>query len=210
MKLTVLLSIVVFVLLWWWNKTPTFDYHVIHLSHRTDRMNNIHEMEKRIGQTINIFKASGPSVVEGFKPGEVGCYQSHMRIMDTPKKTKYSVIFEDDFIVQPGFHSKVRKIIQDAGDFDILYLGNLDGNHTERVKGDVYKVDTTRYLTGMHGYVIKNENAWKITSKLEYKKAIDLELPDLFKTGDVNGLVVWPPIVGQNSSLISSIRVPGS
>jgi GR25 family glycosyltransferase involved in LPS biosynthesis len=130
-----------------------------------------------------------------------------MRIMDTPKKTKYSVIFEDDFIVEPGFHSKVRKIIQDAGDFDILYLGNLDGNHAERVKGDVYKVDTTRYLTGMHGYVVKNENAWKITSKLKYKKAIDLELPDLFKTGDVDGLVVWPSIVGQNSKLVSSIRV---
>ena len=210
MKLIVLLSTVVFVLLWWWNKKPTIDYHVIHLSHRTDRMNNIHEMEKRIGQTINIFKASGPSVVDGFKPGEVGCYQSHMRLLDAPKNTEYSIIFEDDFMVQPGFHSKVQKIIQDAGEFDILYLGNLDGNHAELVNGDVYKVDTTRYLTGMHGYVIKNENAWKITSKLEYKKVIDLELPDLIKTGDVNGLVVWPSIVMQNSSLVSSIRVPGS
>ena len=207
MKLTVLLSVLVFLILWWWNKKPTIDYHVIHLSHRTDRMNNIREMEKRIGQRINIFKASGPSVLDGFTPGEVGCYHSHMRIMDSPKSTEYSVIFEDDFMVQPGFHSKVQKIVQDAGDFDILYLGNLDGNHAELVNGDVYKVDTTRYLTGMHGYVIKNENAWKITSKLEYKKAIDLELPDLINTGHVDGLVVWPSIVGQNSSLVSSIRV---
>ena len=207
MKLTLLLSVLVFVFLWLSiKKPPTIDYHVIHLSHRMDRMNNIREMEKRIGQTINIFKASGPSVLEGFKPGEVGCYESHMRIMGTHKNTEYSVIFEDDFVVQPGFHSKVEKIIQDAGDFDILYLGNLDGNHAERVKDDVYKVDTTRYLTGMHCYVVKNENAWNITSKLEYKKAIDLELPDLIKTGDVNGLVVWPSIVGQNSSLTSSIR----
>lgn len=207
MKLTVLLSVLVFLLLLWWNKTPTVDYHVIHLSHRTDRMNNIHEMENRIGHTINIFKASGPSVLEGFKPGEVGCYQSHMKLVNTPKTTEYSVIFEDDFVVQPGFHSKVQKIIQDAGDFDILYLGNLDGNHAERVKGEVYRVNANKYLTGMHGYVVKNENAWKITSKLEYKKAIDLELPDLIKTGDVNGLVVWPSIVGQNSSLVSSIRI---
>jgi hypothetical protein len=164
-------------------------------------------MEKLIGHTLNIFKASGPSVLEGWKPGEVGCYQSHMRILDEPRDTEYSVIFEDDFVVQPGFHTKVQKIIQDAGDFDILYLGNLDGNHAEHVKGDVYKVDTTRYLTGMHGYIVKNENAWKITSKLDYKKAIDLELPDLIKSGDVNGLVVWPSIVGQNSKLVSSIRV---
>jgi GR25 family glycosyltransferase involved in LPS biosynthesis len=164
-------------------------------------------MEKRIGHTLNIFKASGPSVLEGWKPGEVGCYQSHMRILSTPRHTEYSVIFEDDFVVQPGFHSSVEKIIRDAGDFDILYLGNLDGNHAERVKGDVYKADTTRYLTGMHGYVIKNENAWKITSKLQYKKPIDLELPDLIKTGDVNGLVVWPSIVSQHSGLKSSIRV---
>ena len=207
MKLTVLLSILVFVILWWWNNSPTIDYHVIHLSHRTDRMNNIHEMEKRIGYALNIFKASGPSVLEGFKPGEVGCYQSHVRLIDTPKNTEYSVIFEDDFLVQPGFHTKVQKIVQDAGDFDILYLGNLDGNHAEHVNGDVYKVNTDKYLTGMHGYVVKNENAWKITSKLNYKKAIDLELPDLIKTGDVNGVVVWPSIVSQNSSLVSSIRV---
>jgi len=207
MKLTVLLSVLVFVFLWWLNRIPVFDYYVIHLSHRTDRMNHVREMEKLIGHTLNIFKASGPSVLEGWKPGEVGCYQSHMRILDEPRDTEYSVIFEDDFVVQPGFHTKVQKIIQDAGDFDILYLGNLDGNHAEHVKGDVYKVDTTRYLTGMHGYIVKNENAWKITSKLDYKKAIDLELPDLIKSGDVNGLVVWPSIVGQNSKLVSSIRV---
>jgi len=207
MKLTVFLVVLVFVFLRWLNRTPVFDYHVIHLSHRTDRMNHVREMEKRIGHTLNIFKASGPSVLEGWKPGEVGCYQSHMRILSTPRHTEYSVIFEDDFVVQPGFHSSVEKIIRDAGDFDILYLGNLDGNHAERVKGDVYKADTTRYLTGMHGYVIKNENAWKITTKLQYKKPIDLELPDLIKTGDVNGLVVWPSIVSQHSGLKSSIRV---
>ena len=207
MKLTLLLSVLVFVLLRWWNKKPTIDYHVIHLSHRTDRMNNIRKMEKRIGQTINIFKASGPSVLDGFTPGEVGCYESHMRIMGTSRNTEYSVIFEDDFVVKPGFHAKVQKNIQDAGEFDILYLGNLDGNHAKRVNGDVYKVNADKYLTGTHAYVVKNENAWKITSKLEYKKAIDLELMDLINSGDVNGLVVWPSIVSQNSSLTSSIRV---
>lgn len=168
-------------------------------------------MEKRIGQPLNIFKASGPVVLDGFKPGEVGCYKSHMRLLDTPRETKYSVIFEDDFLVHDDdFHSKVQKILQDAGDFDILYLGNLDGNHAERVKGNVYKVDTERYLTGTHGYIVKNENAWKITSKLKYKKAIDLELMDLIQSGEVNGLVVWPSIVSQNQNLMSSIRVPSS
>jgi GR25 family glycosyltransferase involved in LPS biosynthesis len=164
-------------------------------------------MEKRIGHTINIFKASGPMVREGFKPGEVGCYLSHMRILDAPKDTEYSVILEDDFVVQSGFHDKVQRLIRDAGDFDILYLGNLDGNHGERVKGDVYRVNPNKYLTGTHAYVVKNENAWKITSKLGYKKAIDLELMDLIKSKRINGLVVWPSIVSQNSKLMSSIRV---
>lgn len=210
MKLTLLLIIIVFSILWWLTRTCDIDYHVIHLFHRTDRMKNIREMEKRIGQTLNILQASGPADREGFKPGEVGCYKSHMRLLDAPRDTKYSVIFEDDFIVHDDFHSKVQKILQDAGDFDILYLGNLDGNHAERVKGDVYKVDTGRYLTGMHGYIVNNNNTWKITSQLKYKKPIDLELPDLIKSGHVNGLVVWPSIVSQNSRLVSSIRVPGS
>lgn len=208
MKLTLLLSVVVFLILWWITPKPQkFDYHVIHLSHRTDRMNHIRKMEKIIGQALNIFDASGPSVLNGWKPGEVGCYQSHFTLLDTPKNTEYSVILEDDFVVQPGFHSKVQQIIQDAGDFDILYLGNLDGNHKEHVKGNVYKVDSSSYLTGMHGYVVKNENVHRITSQLKYKKPIDLELPDLINSGQVKGLVVWPSIVSQNHRLVSSIRV---
>ena len=167
-------------------------------------------MEKRINHTLNIFDASGPSVLDGFLPGEVGCYQSHVRLLGAPKTTEYSVILEDDFVIRPRFHSKVLRVIQDAGDFDILYLGNLDGNHAEHVKGDVYKVNPDKYLTGTHGYVVKNENTWKITSQLHYKKPIDLELMDLINSGAVNGLVVWPSIVSQNSKLVSSIRVPGS
>jgi len=209
MKLTLLLSVLVFLVLQWCFIRPSleFDYHVIHLEHRTDRMNHIREMEKRIGHTINIFKASGPVIREGFKPGEVGCYLSHMRLLDMPKKTKYSVILEDDFVVHPGFHERVQRLLQDAGEFDILYLGNLDGNHGERVKGDVYRVDPNKYLTGTHAYVVKNDNAWKITSNLEYKKAIDLELMDLIKTKRINGLVVWPSIASQKPELVSSIRV---
>ena len=189
-------------------KEQLFDYHVIHLSHRTDRMNHIHEMEKRIGHPLKIFKASGPRVLEGFKPGEVGCYDSHMRIMDTPRKTKYSVIFEDDFIVQDNFHSRVNTILQDIGEFDILYLGNLEENHGKHVKGDVFTVNVHQTLFGTHGYIVNNKNTRKITSKLQYKDAIDNELGNLIKSGDVNGFVVWPSIVHQNNNLVSSIRVP--
>lgn len=207
--LVVAVIVAVLVCLWWFiTYRVSVDYHVIHLKHRTDRLEHVRAMEQRLGQTISIFEASGPTVLDGFKPGEVGCYTSHMRLMDTPKKTKYSVIFEDDFVIPEKFHTKVQKIIRDAGDFDILYLGNLDGNHAQKIKGDVYTVDTSRYLTGMHGYIVKNENVWNITSRLQYKKPIDLELPDLIKAGHVNGLVVWPSIVSQNSKLVSSIRVP--
>ena len=187
--------------------TNDLEYYVIHLSDRTDRLNHIRKMEKRINHKLNIFDASGPSVLAGFLPGEVGCYQSHMRLLGTPKTVEYTVILEDDFVIGRRFHSRVQKMIRDAGEFDILYLGNLDGNHAKRVKGDVYKVNADKYLTGTHGYVVKNDNAWKITSQLRYQKPIDLELMDLINSGAVNGLVVWPSIVAQNSKLVSSIRV---
>jgi GR25 family glycosyltransferase involved in LPS biosynthesis len=117
----------------------------------------------------------------------------------------YSVIFEDDVQIPTGFQKTVEQIIQDVPDFDIIYLGNLDGNHKHQVVRNVYTVDSESYLTGTHAYLVKNENTWKITNQLKYQKAIDLELSELIKQGHIEGFVVWPSLASQKPSP-SSIR----
>lgn len=180
------------------------DYHVIHMRHRKDRLQNIRIMEKRLGQPIHIFEASGPEHREGWdNPGEVGCYKSHYRILSTSRESRFSVIFEDDFDIPLGFHNKVKRILRSIKNFDIIYLGNLDGNHKDQVVDNVYTVDTAKYLTGMHAYLIDNERTWNITSQLTYETAIDLEIPKRIAEGKVKAYVVWPPISHQNSSLHS-------
>jgi len=181
------------------------EYHVIHLSSRKDRLANIKKQQRKLFRPIHIFNATGPSKHPYLRPGEYGCYQSHMKLYRKISKRKgYSVIFEDDVDIQPGFHRKVETIIRRLkGKFDVVNLGNLDGNHKEQVVDNVYTVDTSKYLTGMHAYLIDNERTWNITSQLTYETAIDLEIPKRIAEGKIKAYVVWPPISHQNSSLHS-------
>lgn len=201
------ISLVVFLIMWFLTRpNDNVKYYTIHLPQRRDRFQYIQETQKQLDRSIRIFKASGPQKIVGFLPGEAGCYTSHLRILNyVSKHPGYSVIFEDDVQISKEFRKTVDQVIRDIPDFDIIYLGNLDSNHDKHVKGTVYTVDSNSYLTGMHAYLIKNENVWKITSQLKYQKAIDLELPDLINEGRVQGFVLWPSLAKQRGSP-SSIR----
>lgn len=201
------MTVIVFLILWWLNRPDeNINYYAIHLDTRNDRLKNIHETQKRLDQTVNIFKASDPHKIIGFLPGEAGCYKSHVRLLNYVSKFPgYSVIFEDDVQISKGFRKMVQHIIRDVPDFDIIYLGNLDGNHKDQIVHNVYTIDSGSYLTGMHAYLVKNENTWKITNQLKYQKAIDLELPELITQGRIDGFVVWPSLASQKQSP-SSIR----
>ena len=208
MIVILLLAIVIFfVLLYITRKNNKIQYHVIHLKHETRRLEHIKNIENILGQKIKIFDANPPEVYGEFKPGVVGCYKSHKKLLESVKGTPgYTVIFEDDVIFPKDFHQQIKDIVNKLDDFDIVYLGNLDGNHATQIIDNIYRIDPTRLLTGMHAYIVKNKHTDKITRKLKFKTAIDLEIPELIHTEGLNGYVIWPSLASQNSSFPSATR----
>jgi glycosyl transferase family 25 len=66
------------------------------------------------------------SKFEGFKPGEIGCFLSHLRIWKiiVENKIKHSIIFEDDAIFTDNFLNKFNSVLYNLNDdMDILYIG---------------------------------------------------------------------------------------
>jgi len=182
-------------------------YYVIHISKgNSERKRNIVCMSKKIGQHINIF--------EGTVGGVSGCYHSHVNLISKLQNREgYSVVLEDDFLPPANFHSKIKKVIERLGDtpFDMVYLGNLDGNHGIHYKDDIYRVDKKRLLTGTHAYIINNRSCKKISILLKkrMKHPVDIEFHNLMKEDLIKGYVLWPSIVFQQprklKSTISSI-----
>jgi GR25 family glycosyltransferase involved in LPS biosynthesis len=120
------------------------------------------------------------------------------------QKSLQSVIFEDDFILTPKFHEQVIDIIDTLEDFDVVILGNFDGNHGQHVVKTIYRLDPNRLCTGTHAYLVKNENVPHITDNLSFKTNFDLELPDIIHEHNLNGFVLWPRIAFHNNSFPSA------
>ncbi|BAT22119.1 hypothetical protein AR679_gp093 [Yellowstone lake phycodnavirus 1] len=186
-----------------------FDYHVIHVPGNDERSKNIQEMEKVLGQKINIFSGEVGTKHPHLKlKGVHGCYKSHLNLLSKLREHKFAVIFEDDFLIRRDLHHKIKSIIRKLRNknFDMVYLGNLDNNHGEHFRGDLYKVDKKKLLTGTHAYIVNTSSCQKIISLLKsrMKKAIDLELHDLMCEDLVTAYVVWPYLVNQQPDKLKS------
>jgi len=209
------------------------DYHVIHLRNSANsksKHENILENEKILGQPINIYDAKNakdlfvgkkfviPEFDKDFKfkfryshIGEVGCYLSHLLLIKSffdssipQSKSKYSVIFEDDFeICHDNLHEEILDILLNKlndKEFDILYLGNLDDNRDEQVIDNIYTINMRIGFCGCHGYLVNLQNAEKIyKSLLHFDAAIDNKLKEIFKK---NLLII------ENISIVKTQRIP--
>jgi GR25 family glycosyltransferase involved in LPS biosynthesis len=123
--------------------------------------------------------------------------------------TGYTVIFEDDFkIIDNNLDLKINDILSSIDiDFDILYLGNLNNNHSNLYKNNIYYINLQQPLWGTHAYLINNKNIKKIyNSLLNMDKAIDNKIKENFDNKILNGLVIYPNLVNQNEIFNSTIR----
>ena len=141
-------------------KLNNISYNVIHMKNSNqNKYNNILNIEKQINQKINIFDAIvgknvnlknlnifDENIKFNFKytfPGEVGCYLSHLLLIKKASLNTvndYTVIFEDDFkINNDNLNEEINKIINKTnGDFDMIYLGNLNNNHKKQIIDNSY------------------------------------------------------------------------
>lgn len=190
------------------------DYHVIHMSNNKKRYDNINLMTNKINTKINIFEAIKGSEITNildydaninfnFKYNhinEVGCYLSHLLLIKSliNSNSKYTIIFEDDFnIKNNSFNNEVNNILDNIDDFDILYLGNLNNNHGNNYKNNIYYINKDEKLWGTHAYIINNKNAYKIYNNLlNLDLAIDNKYKYLIDNNLLNGYVIYPILVG--------------
>jgi hypothetical protein len=161
-----------------------------------------------------------------YLPGQIGCYLSHhmiiKQVMDDKLNNKnisdYTVIFEDDvqFSHNVDLHSAITNVINDMRstqtDFDVIYLGSLNGNHGRNVTNNIYCVDVQDGCFGTHAMLINNANIEKIyQSNCNIIHAIDNQyFFNIVNNGingvvGLNGFVIYPSICLQSSELNSNI-----
>lgn len=209
------------------------DFYVITLRY-IDRMNNINYQENLFGINIGISDAvNGVNInLDDYvnlgvldknfilekdvkRSKEIGCYLSHISLLkyiDTIYTKKYSVIFEDDFIITSNtkynFDIIMNNLVNSLSnyDFDIVFLGNTFNNKGEHLIDNIYTIDTNKTIVGLFGYLILNSNINKIVKLLEYmNKPLDIAIQELIYQKKINGLIVYPNIVSYNELLPSTI-----
>jgi GR25 family glycosyltransferase involved in LPS biosynthesis len=210
------------------------DMYVITLRHE-NRMKNIEKQAKKIGKEIGtdiiLFDAvKGDHLDDDYtksidtsrhyngdyniKKREMGCYLSHFGVYEKIKennKSGYTIIFEDDFIVEDEniietTKNSIRQLKNKGHDFDMLFLGNIDNTHGENIVDNLYFAKNP--LIGAHGYVINNNKIDKIIKNIGKTPdtPIDLKIDELLKNLLLNIIVFYPSIVNQGGADTSTIR----
>jgi glycosyl transferase family 25 len=196
------------------------DYQVIHMTENYDRVTNIENMSNKINKKITYFEAiKGKNVDlndltiydENIKfnfnyrtKGEIGCYLSHLMLLKNLKNSnfQYCLILEDDFnIINDNFNDELSDIINKIDtDFDLIFLGNLNNNHGEIYKDNIYYVNKNQYLWGTHGYLVNIKNINKIYDNLlNFNLAIDNKYKELINNNILNAYIIYPVIIGINN-----------
>jgi len=203
--------------------------YVISLRHE-DRIKNIEEQRVKInnnhleifdavkGDKLNIEKLMGDNIISriwengpSYKKREIGCYLSHYYIYNkiaANLSSGYTIIFEDDFKIESdNFMDDVNSAIKlTDGNFDLLFLGNINNNHGKLYDKNIYYVDKNETLIGTHCYIVNNKHIEKIISETkDIDMPIDLKIDDLYKKNKLNVLVMFPTIVIQSAES-SNIR----
>jgi len=210
------------------------DFYVITLG-KQERLQNIKDQEEKIKNKINIFNAVNGSKLDindlkeknilanennlsenyNHKVGEIGCYLSHLNIYKKIKENNrkgYTIIFEDDFFIKSDnlindIQNAIDLLEAKNIDFDFLFLGNLNDNHSKNISDNLYYFDKNENLYGTHGYIVNNKNIDKIINNLNIiKKPIDNSIQDLSISKVFNTIVMYPNLVIQNEKLKSTIK----
>lgn len=204
-------------------------YYVITLRSE-DRMQNIEQQQHKISSTMEIVDGVvGKNLTESeirsmqdpvieyakgnidhIKKNEIGCYLSHYRLYQKiaaePNASTYSVVLEDDFVINRDFESELRQALDKIHDFDILYLYLTGHTQTEKKSQNVCVIDHDMNLYGITGYVVKNQNIHKLLDVTKVmKEQIDVQLQNAIHAKKLEAYKFCPYIVNV-SGLPSTIQ----
>jgi len=188
---------------------------------REERVKNIQIQEEKIGEPVEKIQATVGKdldiqylmdtnmVVNKIGVGEIGCYMSHLTILNKIKKdaiNQYVIIFEDDFkIITDTFKKDVQNIlktIEEEGiDFDFIMLGTINNNKDVKIRNNIYSGNKNDYLWGTHGYLVNYKNIDKILSVIDVpiEMPIDNKYEQLLKNDKLLIYTIIPCMVDQYS-----------
>jgi GR25 family glycosyltransferase involved in LPS biosynthesis len=148
-----------------------------------------------------------------YKPGQIGCYLGHhlavKQIMQS-NKSGYSIILEDDTIINTDFVDAVMQIIDTFETsneaFDVIYLGFLNNNFGTQKNGNIYNLNKDKWIFGAHGLLINNKSAHKLyRHNCSIRHEIDNHYKLLINDNLITGYYINPPLLTQNRKMPSYI-----
>ena len=144
------------------------------------------------------------------KKNEIGCYLSHYylykKIAQENTSSTYSVIFEDDFIINNDFENELNNALSFIDDFDIIYLYLHGHTETEKKTNNICIITEDTGLFGTGAYIINNKNINKLINETKIMKTqIDVQLQNIIRSKKLKVYKFCPYIVNI-SGLPSTIQ----
>lgn len=167
----------------------------INLAKRIDRLDQFSAFMHREGLRFQRFEAVEGYEVPGMLTGNVGCCESHRRILSSI--TEPTLVFEDDTELIEGFVDGFESALLDLpSNWDIFYLGGNNVAHPIRVTDRICRCVRT-YTT--NAYFIRPEAAHRLASMISSppSEPIDLTFCRLQQEG--NCYVANPPLAWQKA-----------
>ncbi|CAG8620770.1 22419_t:CDS:1 [Cetraspora pellucida] len=209
------------------NRTLSFDHiYVIHLDHRTDRLEKLNELSSYLGLDLDYFTAVSrynerflrKFGTGNMNPSQKACYLSHhliyRQIID--KGYKSALILEDDVDFELNITAIMADIHHELPLFwDVLYVGHCNERKGELVGNSSYahKLYKSMRPACMHAYAVSYFGVRKLVEMLDPVvpiTAIDNSLPDLISNKKVTSYSVHPQAIAQWKAADNPSDIPTS
>ena len=128
--------------------------------------------------------------------GASGCKKSHFTcIQQVNQQKKYTLILEDDVILEKNIMVYIFNALQQLSDFDLLYLGaNIESKQNAHlVKPNILKVTQPKTTTA---YIIKNNNTHKLLNIIENSSN---EIDEVYGNEELEKYCIYPMVAHQKN-----------
>ena len=150
--------------------------------------------------------------IHDWNPGQMGCALSHVQMWARVAAggEPYSVVFEDDVLLQPGWREGLGAVLDEVRDqdVDVVYLGHCFETEgapwkgSTRLRHSVNPACTHAYLLTRQG--ARALSAWAAGTR--FRMPIDNEMADLCATGRLTCLSAYPTLATQSPGEPSQIN----
>lgn len=153
-------------------------------------------------------------LISALKPGEVGCYASHLKVLKTiiARELYYALVVEDDAILPPDLPKVIEDVLARAPkSWDFIHLSGDARRAVKPMAPLEHRGTLVRYSRipgGTVGYLISREGAKKFLAPFKRAWPIDTDFrrPWAFRL-DAYGVV--PKIIDHSETLGSPIQALG-